>query len=1489
MKLAGEKSAMQNRELTVEMRTSRWRRISWLMSLAMMCVALQAQTPPTTTVSDTVFRADGTPAAGTLLISWPAFTTANGDAIAGGTKSVTLGSGGALSVALVPNIGATPANTVYTVVYQLSDGTVKTEYWVVPTSSPATLAGIRTTLGSGGAATSLASKQYVDTSVSNKASDAAVVHKSGSETITGVKEFSTAPSVPTPVQATDAVNKEYVDTALAGVGSGAFVSKSGDVMTGPLQLSSDPTASNQAANRHYVDAGLAGKANLASGVVPPAELGSGTTDNTTCLKGNSTWGACGSSSDAISIQSVPVDTVAPSDNQVITYDATSGKYKPKAGGGVTAGMQAVKYAVDFSWSQSPTADLSTPGAKTVTLSACPAGVKASEPQYYVYISGTGTFEAVQVTGGTCSGNGASGTLQFTTLNAHPAGYTISSASGGLQEALIAARYVPTNPTGTSQAGKVIVPPGEFKVFGRVSIRASNVTVDFSGSIVECQLVDTCIFVGDPSNSILFTDITLISPRGRPTIANGQAPFIEVNAQKTRLFNVATRVALSGGTFGTMVQVDDDQAFLLDGLSTSLGGTGVRCDATVCNPVIYAPGPFNTFSAVGWLKNLNLSLSCAGNGVDWQSGNTLRISDSVIQGYAQYGVRAGTRRGGFGGFSLDNVYEEVGNCTNPLGNIGEAGVIAQGSGTTGVRIQGGAGPAGKVPLFANTGTTDYRYYIVAHHATLGSSNPLYAGNALTNGSGDITVTTPDIAGANSFDLLRVGVVSGTRNQAPFGTGNYAVATAVSRTSACTNGVCTFTDTQAALQSYTVALPAYFPMLDFWPAALVLGANSDSSSPSAPAVAYLGNAFDSIVSVLGTVAPSVVANRCGPSDKWTPTWLSCYSADVPSFFHEQGSFLLMAKPNADGGGQLNLKGRLNFASLGTGPGHIMTLSDANFQKTIATSNNRPTNDANDAFIGYDQANGDPAQVGISFGAPKSLSNYIGNVGNGSSWLERLTSTLKEFKTNVQMDSGLTLAGSVQTTGPWTLEGAFGTMTAAGANKSKLGFGASGKLQVSENGGSVFEVAKLDVNGNVSNANTSTQLASTPIQCNGSFATGIQANGNANCSTPDIIQLAETTPPTGISNFGIFWFDTTCHCPKVISNNGQAIQLGLVNLFNPDSNTLEERNGANRQFFNLYGNYNSSTDFERLGISYDTVSGNYLLKGEAGSSGGSVHGIALGTGSSVRWRLSPLSPFWFGPDADNAYDLGDATHRVRTGYFQTSIVLAGTTLSAVQGTGSKVQLSTGTTTNGHVVTYDSNGNAADSGTALASLPTTGTLVSGNMVKASGSGAIADAGVAAGPYPSKWWTFPSGTSAASFSASSGKATVFGVHIDYWWTFSKINYKVVAADTAGATYDLGLADRTGAIVCHIGNTTAATNFTGTGAHQLNLVSSCSGPPGDYYATITCSATSGCATLTATSANAITNITNTDVTVSSAGTLSNFTAPADAWSWTATAPIFGFQ
>jgi hypothetical protein len=189
----------------------------------------------TTTIADTVYMADGTVASGSVIITWPAFVSASGAAVAAGETSVALGANGALNVALVPNVGATPAGVYYTVVYQLGPGQVKTEYWEVPATSPANLAAVRTTPGSGLAGAPV-SMQYVNLGLATKADDSAVVHLNGAETISGTKTFASSPSVPTPTNSTDLVTKGYVDQSVTGVGSGNYLSTAGGTLTGPLTL-----------------------------------------------------------------------------------------------------------------------------------------------------------------------------------------------------------------------------------------------------------------------------------------------------------------------------------------------------------------------------------------------------------------------------------------------------------------------------------------------------------------------------------------------------------------------------------------------------------------------------------------------------------------------------------------------------------------------------------------------------------------------------------------------------------------------------------------------------------------------------------------------------------------------------------------------------------------------------------------------------------------------------------------------------------------------------------------------------------------------------------------------------------------------------------------------------------------------------------------------------------------------------------------------------
>jgi hypothetical protein len=392
---------------------------------------------------------------------------------------------------------------------------------------------------------------------------------------------------------------------------------------------------------------------------------------------------------------------------------------------------------------------------------------------------------------------------------------------------------------------------------------------------------------------------------------------------------------------------------------------------------------------------------------------LRISDSVIQGYSQYGVRGGLAKGGYNMIVLENVYQEVGSCSNPSGNIGVAGVIAQGGK---VVIRDGEPLDAKIPRFANTGKTAYFYYLIPHSTKFGYGNALYMGDALTSGSGAIPLVWPDIPTLTDMDILKVPATYDANVDylvGPYGTGDYALASHLTRTDAhCNQSICTFTDQQMTLAKYTMPPKiTYFPFISYWPGQLVLGPSGDGNSALANSWAELSlnelNAGGLVqVNTAGSTGQSISMLKC-MTISGSPVWTSCLGAGAPAAtIFTPPATLMSNKIAGDGGAMKNQKGRLNFLESGSGPTHIVTLVDSVPDKTFAAQANRASNDAGDAFIGCDTRYCSGALAGLAFGSPASLSNYIGNVGDGTNWKERLTDKQKAFAVPVVIQSGNTL---------------------------------------------------------------------------------------------------------------------------------------------------------------------------------------------------------------------------------------------------------------------------------------------------------------------------------------------------------------------------------------------------------------------------------------------------------------------------------------------------
>jgi hypothetical protein len=162
---------------------------------------------------------------------------------------------------------------------------------------------------------------------------------------------------------------------------------------------------------------------------------------------------------------------------------------------------------DWNWLQSPADDLTAPGNVKIQLTPCPQGIDTAANHHYPYkvrIAGTGSAEIALVTGGTCTSAASSGTIVLNTVHAHSAGYTVGSASSGIQEAwndqwVSDANGSPSYVTEVSPNVK-LVPGMQYSIYAAVYLRGIGGTLDGTGALINCYTRDRCIFIGTTQNA-----------------------------------------------------------------------------------------------------------------------------------------------------------------------------------------------------------------------------------------------------------------------------------------------------------------------------------------------------------------------------------------------------------------------------------------------------------------------------------------------------------------------------------------------------------------------------------------------------------------------------------------------------------------------------------------------------------------------------------------------------------------------------------------------------------------------------------------------------------------------------------------------------------------------------------------------------------------------------------------------------------------------------
>lgn len=290
--------------------------------------------------------------------------------------------------------------------------------------------------------------------------------------------------------------------------------------------------------------------------------------------------------------------------------------------------------------QTPGGSLS-PGSNTVSMIPCPLGINGTDANHYVYISaGTGTAEAVLLTGGSCTSNAAAGTLTFTAANSHSGAWTVSSATAGIQEAIV------SNPT-----VRLFIPSGTFDVYAPITFATTSTGIAGQGlyaTILNSHQTGNNFFTFPTANTNV-VQISNLQINGIGTQTAG-AMLNVINEGGAAIDHVYLQNAWAGIatiTFNNKLKITDSFIYFNWRMAYNTfvaGGTEIVI-SNVDAGGMRAFGTIVANSAYLWMVNASVTMTnfwCVNGAVTYGwyfpiGGAGIMISNSFVDQFQQYGL------------------------------------------------------------------------------------------------------------------------------------------------------------------------------------------------------------------------------------------------------------------------------------------------------------------------------------------------------------------------------------------------------------------------------------------------------------------------------------------------------------------------------------------------------------------------------------------------------------------------------------------------------------------------------------------------------------------------------------------------------------------------------------------------------------------------------------------------------------------------------------